>query len=61
MSVVVVTWGLKAEDLEGAIGEPATLARKIGGEVRLAVLGTVPDAAISEAAILSQISVAGIF
>lgn len=50
MSVVVVTWGLKAEDLEGAIGEPATLARKIGGEVRLAVLGALPDAAVREAA-----------
>jgi electron transfer flavoprotein alpha subunit len=45
MSVVIVTWGLKTEDLEGSIGEPATLARKIGGHVRLAILGSAPQAA----------------
>jgi len=45
MSVVVVTWGLEAEDLESAIGEPATLARKLGGDVRLVILGSAPEAA----------------
>jgi electron transfer flavoprotein alpha subunit len=50
MSVVVVAWGLNAEDLDGAIGEPATLARKLGGEVRLVILGNAPDVAAHEAA-----------
>lgn len=50
MSVVVVTWGLDEEDLEGAIGEPLTLARKIGGETRLVVLGSAPEAVLREAA-----------
>jgi electron transfer flavoprotein alpha subunit len=50
MSIVVVTWGLKTEDLEGAIGEPATLARKLGSEVRLLILGSAPEAVAHEAA-----------
>jgi electron transfer flavoprotein alpha subunit len=50
MSIVVVTWGLEAEDLESAIGEPATLARELGGEVRLVILGKAPEGAAHEAA-----------
>jgi len=50
MSIVVVTWGLKAEDVDGAVGEPATLARKLGGEVRLVILGSAPEAAAHQAA-----------
>ena len=46
---VVVTWGLKTATLEEQLGEPLTFARKLGGEVRVVVLGALPDGAAREA------------
>jgi len=49
MSIVVVTWGLKTEEVESAVGEPATFARKMSSDVRLVILGSAPAEATQEA------------
>src|SRR5262245_35804593 len=47
--IIVVTWGLKANTLEEQLGEPLTFARKLGGEIRLVVLGALADGTAREA------------
>jgi electron transfer flavoprotein alpha subunit len=50
VSIVVCAWGLTPDELESRIGEPLTLARSLDADVRLVLLGSIPDGA-TEAAV----------
>ena len=56
-AIVVCTWGLRPETLEEQIGEPLTLARKLGGELRLLVLGPLPETLEREAARFGAVAI----
>ncbi len=56
-AVVVCTWGLRPETLEEQLGEPLTLARKFGGELRLLVVGAMPSGVARDAARFGAVAV----